>query len=178
MPRCGWHSPSPWARKGDDLCDFGSFSDSENASQFLLEKYVIFNSFSDPKELFKQDLLHLTWKQRKFSQCPLGKPLGKYHLLPLTSVAAWYRPSRREGDHHRNTTVGHLDVLSQQQAFQVLERCQVWMNSLLVAHIRLTRERTRERERERNRTHDASCRPSLCGNHPDLSTLVQSLPTR
>jgi len=29
------------------------FSDSENASQFLLGKYVIFNSFSDPKELFK-----------------------------------------------------------------------------------------------------------------------------
>lgn len=48
-------------------------------------------------------------------------------------MAAWYRPSRREGDHHRNTTVGHLDVLSQQQAFQVLERCRVWMNSLLGA---------------------------------------------
>ena len=42
----------------------------------------------------------------------------------------------------------------------------------------VSQEKEQERERERNRTHDASCRPSLCGNHPDLSTLVQSLPTR
>ena len=84
-----------------------------------------------PKSCLNQ--IHCTSLRRKFSQCPLGKPLGKDHLLPLTSVAAWYRPSRREGDHHRNTTVGHLDVLSQQQAFQVLERCRVWMNSLLGA---------------------------------------------